>query len=131
MPDPFRAIAVLLLIAVVLWLAFLAVLWLHRPSRELAGAALRLPPDVLSLSRALVADPATPRSAKVALGALAIYLMSPIDLVPDFIPVVGSLDDVIVAGLVLRWVGRRIGRAELEAHWTGTQAGLSWLLRLL
>jgi uncharacterized membrane protein YkvA (DUF1232 family) len=131
MAGPFGAILGVLLVTVALWLGFVAVLWLHRPSRELAGAALRLAPDVLRLSRALVADPATPRGAKVALGALAVYLLSPVDLVPDFLPVIGSLDDVIVAGLVLRWVGRRVGVQAIEAHWSGSPTGLAWLLRLI
>jgi uncharacterized membrane protein YkvA (DUF1232 family) len=131
MSDLAGIVVALVLVTVAIWLTFVAVLWLHRPSRELAGAALRLPPDVLRLSRALVADPATPRSAKIALGALAAYLVSPIDLVPDFLPVIGSLDDVIVAGLVLRWVGRRIGIPAIEAHWSGSPIGLAWLLRLV
>jgi len=131
MPAIVEAILVLATVAVAIWLAFATVLWLHRPTRTLAGAALRLPPDVLRLCRSLLADPATPSRAKVALAALVMYLVSPIDLIPDFVPVIGSLDDVIVAGLVLRWVGRRIGREALEAHWSGTQAGLAWLLRLI
>lgn len=131
MPGTIQAVLLIVLLTAGAWLAFVAILWLHRPTRILAGAALRLPADLLRLARSLNADPTTPRSVKLAMALLAAYLVSPIDLVPDFLPVVGSLDDVIVAGLVLRWVARRIGRVELEAHWAGTQAGLAWLLRLV
>jgi uncharacterized membrane protein YkvA (DUF1232 family) len=131
MPTVVFPLAAVVVIALLLWVGLVGVLWLHRPLRDLAGPALRLPPDILRLSGALLADPATPRGVKFALGALVAYLISPLDLVPDFLPVIGSLDDVIMAGLVLRWVGRRIGRASLEAHWSGTPQGLAWLLRLV
>ena len=113
------------------WLLLAVVLWLHRPSRELAGPAMRLVPDLVRLVRALLSDAATPRSVKVALGALLLYLVSPIDLVPDFFPVIGSIDDLIVSGLVLRWAGRRIGVETLRSHWPGRPEGFDLLRRLL
>ncbi|MDR3470095.1 MAG: DUF1232 domain-containing protein [Devosia sp.] len=113
------------------WLLLVVVLCLHRPSRELAGPAVRLVPDLVRLVRALVADDATPRSVKVALRALLLYLVSPIDLVPDFLPVIGSVDDLIVGGLVLRWAGRRIGVETLRSHWPGRMDGFELLHRLL
>ena len=58
------------------------------------------------------------------------YLASPIDLIPDFVPVVGFADDVIVVGLVLRSVIRRAGVENVESHWSGTPAGLATLLRV-
>ncbi len=113
------------------WLAFVIVLWLHRPTRDIAAVALRAIPDVVRLTRSLLADPTTPASAKLALGGLLAYLISPIDLVPDFIPGLGQLDDVVVAALVLRWTGRRIGADGLRAHWSGSAEGFSVLLRML
>ena len=92
---------------------------------------MRLVPDLVRLVRALVADDATPRSVKVALGALLLYLVSPIDLVPDFLPVIGSIDDLIVSGLVLRWAGRRIGVETLRSHWPGRPKGFDLVRRLL
>jgi uncharacterized membrane protein YkvA (DUF1232 family) len=83
------------------------------------------------LVRALVADDAAPRSVKVALGALLLYLVSPIDLVPDFLPVIGSVDDLIVGGLVLRWAGRRSGVETLRSHWPGRPEGFELLRRVL
>lgn len=116
---------------VLTWIVLIAVLWLHRPSRAVAGPALRLIPDLIRLVRSLIGDSATPRRVKVALGGLLIYLLSPIDLIPDFIPGLGSIDDLAVAALVLRWSGRRVGFDGLRAHWAGSDAGFELLLRLL
>lgn len=113
------------------WLILAALVWLHRPTRELAAPALRLIPDLVRLVRSLIADRRTPRSAKLALGGLLLYLLSPIDLIPDFIPGLGSLDDIAVAAVILRWAGRRIGVNELRSHWTGSEAGFELLRRLL
>jgi uncharacterized membrane protein YkvA (DUF1232 family) len=121
------AIAVLALA----WVLLVVIVWLHRPSRALAGPALRLIPDLIRLTRSLLADRGTPRRVKVALGGLLIYLLSPIDLIPDFIPVLGSVDDLAITALVLRWAGRRVGPTELKRHWAGTDPGFELLLRFL
>jgi uncharacterized membrane protein YkvA (DUF1232 family) len=118
-------------VLVLTWIVLIAVLWLHRPSRAVAGPALRLVPDLIRLVRSLIGDSATPRRVKVALGGLLIYLLSPIDLIPDFIPGLGSIDDLAVTALVLRWAGRRVGFDGLRAHWAGSEAGFELLLRLL
>ena len=88
------------------WLLLVAFLLFHRPSRDLAGPALRLIPDLVRLVRGLLADTSTPTSVRVALAGLLVYLVSPLDLIPDFVPVIGAVDDLIVAAVVLRWVGR-------------------------
>jgi uncharacterized membrane protein YkvA (DUF1232 family) len=129
--DPFTSLLAIAAVAVAAWLLLTTALWLHRPSRELVGPALRLLPDLVRLVRALAADPAAPRSVKLALLGLLAYLVNPIDLIPEFVPVLGPLDDVIVAGIVLRWAGRRLGREWVRAHWTGTPEGLATLERLL
>jgi hypothetical protein len=72
---------------VLAWMILVAIVWLHRPARALAGPAVRMIPDVVKLTRALLADRATPRRVKVALAGLLAYLVSPIDLIPDFIPI--------------------------------------------
>ena len=118
-------------VALVLWLAAVAVIWLHRPSRELAMPLLRLLPDILRLVRRLLADPATPRSVRLALIGLGAWIISPIDLLPEFLPGIGPLDDIVVAVLVLRWTARRIGRERLEAQWPGTPDSFKLLARLL
>jgi uncharacterized membrane protein YkvA (DUF1232 family) len=86
--------------------------------------ALRLVPDVVRLLRRLIGDPTVPRGVRVALVALLAYLVSPIDLVPDVIPVVGYLDDAVVVALVLRFVTRRAGADALTRHWPGSPEGL-------
>jgi uncharacterized membrane protein YkvA (DUF1232 family) len=85
---------------------------------------LRLVPDVVRLVRRLVADRSVPRSVRIALVALLGYLLLPIDLVPDVIPVVGYLDDAVIVALVLRFVTRRAGADALDRHWPGTAEGL-------
>ncbi len=126
--DAFLAVIAVLVLG---WLLLLAFLWLHRPSREVVRPALRIIPDLVRLVRALLADGSTPWSVRVALAGLLAYLLSPIDLVPDFLPAIGSLDDIVIAAAVLRWSGRRIGLRDLEAHWRGDPAGLEVLRRLL
>ena len=59
-----------------------------------------------------------------ALAGLAVWIASPIDLIPEFVPVVGPLDDIVVAAIVLRWVGRRVGEDALRAHWPGSDDGV-------
>lgn len=127
----FDALLAALGIFVIAWIVLVAIVWLHRPSRELAGPALRLIPDLVRLVRSLLGDPATPRPVKVALGGVLIYLLSPIDLIPDFIPGLGSVDDLAFAALVLRWAGRRVGEGQIRRHWAGSEAGFDLLLRLL
>jgi uncharacterized membrane protein YkvA (DUF1232 family) len=114
-----------------LWLVAVVVIWLHRPSRELAMPLLRLIPDVLRLVRRLMADPATPTPVRLALGGLLVWIVSPIDLLPEFLPGIGPLDDIVVAVLVLRWAGRRLGRERLRAQWPGTAESFALLERLL
>ena len=114
--DWFGGLLVVLGVAVAIWLALVVFIWLHRPSRHLAGAALRLLPDVLRMLRSLVADPATPRRERWLLIGLFAWLASPIDLLPEFLPGIGPLDDIVVAAIVLRWVAKRLGRDYLRAH---------------
>lgn len=92
---------------------------------------LRLLPDVMRLVRRLAADPTLPRGLRVRLGLLVAYLVLPIDLVPDFVPVVGYADDAIVVALALRSVVRVAGAEALDRHWPGTPEGLGALKRLL
>jgi len=89
-------IVVAFAVAAIGWLLLVAVLLAHRPSRDLTGAALRLVPDLVRLVRSLLADRGTPTSIRVALVGLLAYLLSPVDLIPDFVPLIGSADDLIV-----------------------------------
>jgi uncharacterized membrane protein YkvA (DUF1232 family) len=87
-------------------------------------------PDCVVLFRALLRDPRVPTGRKVLLAALVAYLAMPIDIVPDFIPVAGQLDDAIVVALVLRSMLRSAGPALLREHWRGSDRSLDAVLRL-
>jgi uncharacterized membrane protein YkvA (DUF1232 family) len=120
-------IGVALLVA---WLALLVGLALARPRRGLLVQALRLLPDMLRLLRRLAADGSLPRGVRMRLWLLLAYLALPIDLVPDFIPVIGYADDAILVIWVLRSVVRRAGPQAVRRHWPGTADGLSAVWRL-
>lgn len=92
--------------------------------------ALRLLPDVLVLVRRLAADPTLPRGVRWRLVLLLAYLASPIDLVPDVIPVAGYADDALLVAWVLRSVVRVAGPEALDRHWPGTPQGLATVRRL-
>ncbi|WP_306323714.1 MULTISPECIES: YkvA family protein [unclassified Streptomyces] len=114
----------------VAWLALLAALILVRPKGALFGEAVRLLPDLLRLLKRLAGDRGLPRGVRVRLALLMVYLASPIDLIPDFLPVIGYADDAIVVAFVLRGVVRRAGIDAVRAHWTGTDDGFAALARL-
>jgi uncharacterized membrane protein YkvA (DUF1232 family) len=112
---------------VLAWLALVAALALARVP---LGEAVRIGPDVLRLVRRLAGDRALPRGVRARLWLLAAYLASPIDLVPDFVPVVGYADDAIAVAVTLRAVVRRAGPDALARHWPGTPQGLRTVRRL-
>jgi uncharacterized membrane protein YkvA (DUF1232 family) len=113
-----------------LWLVLLAVLWRVRPDGMSTTSALRLLPDLVRLVRRLAGDRTLPRGVRVRLWLLLGYLLMPIDLVPDFVPVLGYADDVVVVALALRSVVRRAGAEALARHWPGDAAGLLVVGRL-
>ena len=90
---------------------------------------LRALPDIGRLIVRLVADPVLPRAAKVALVAAAVYLLSPIDLIPDFIPFVGYLDDVALAAVLVDGILNYVDRALVLKYWPGTPQSLEKLAR--
>ena len=94
-----------------------------------ARALARFVPDCVVLFRRLLGDERIPRRRKLALVALLGYLASPIDLVPDFIPLVGQLDDVLAVVLVLRFVLRAADDHLLAEHWPGPPRALALLRR--
>jgi uncharacterized membrane protein YkvA (DUF1232 family) len=113
------------------WLVLVAIIWLHRPSRDLALPALRALPDIVRLARRLLADPRTPTRHRIGLVVLIIWLVSPIDLVPEFVPGIGPLDDIVAAAVILGWIGRETGRARLQELWPGDAAGFWAVARML
>ncbi len=129
--DGLGSILVVAAVVIGLWLVAVVLLWLHRPSRELAMPALRALPDIVRLARRLLADPRTPRRHRVALVVLVVWLVSPIDLLPEFLPGIGPLDDIVAAAVILGWVGRQTGVARLRELWPGDAAGFAVVARML
>jgi uncharacterized membrane protein YkvA (DUF1232 family) len=111
---------------VVIWgFAFVGALWV-----VLLLLATRLPPglardlasfipDCVTLVRRLRRDPRVPRSAKLAVLIAGIWVASPIDLIPEFLPVIGPLDDIVVVALALRFAARRVPREVVLEAWPG------------
>jgi uncharacterized membrane protein YkvA (DUF1232 family) len=95
-----------------------------------AAAFARFVPDCVVLVRRLLGDPRVPMESKLLLGVLIVYLASPIDLVPDVIPVAGQLDDALLLALTLRHLVRRSGARVVAEHWPGPVRTLNAVLML-
>jgi uncharacterized membrane protein YkvA (DUF1232 family) len=98
--------------------------------RETARAVAGFVPDCAVFFGRLLRDPRVPRRHKALLLLVVGYLALPVDLVPDFIPVAGQLDDAVLVALVLRTVLRRSGRTLIAEHWPGPPASRDLMLRL-
>jgi uncharacterized membrane protein YkvA (DUF1232 family) len=92
--------------------------------RDLAGFV----PDCVTTVQRLRGDPRVPRRAKVVVALAGLWLLSPIDLLPEFLPVIGPLDDVVVVALALRYAARQVPREVLVAAWPGEPRLLERLL---
>jgi uncharacterized membrane protein YkvA (DUF1232 family) len=114
--------------ALALYAAFVLALLLAG-RRGQARAVAGFVPDCVVLLKRLAADPRVPRRHKVALALTIAYLAMPLDLVPDFIPVAGQLDDAILVAFVLRRVIGR-NRELVEKHWSGPASSLALVLRM-
>jgi uncharacterized membrane protein YkvA (DUF1232 family) len=121
-----RWLLIVVVVAVASW-ALLFVLARRLPPgllKDLAG----LLPACVTTARRLRRDPRVPRSARVAVVVAALWVASPIDLVPEFIPVIGPLDDVIAVALLLRFAARRVPPEALREAWPADPALLERLL---
>jgi uncharacterized membrane protein YkvA (DUF1232 family) len=107
-----------------------ALFYISGHSKEEARALVGLVPDFVVLFRRLLSDRRVSRRRKVVLAALIPYLAMPFDLVPDFIPVAGYLDDAVIVAFVLRHVLRGSGPELIEEHWPGPPTSLALVLRL-
>jgi uncharacterized membrane protein YkvA (DUF1232 family) len=98
----------------------------HGEARAVAGFV----PDCIVLFRRLLGDSRMPRRQRAVVVAMLGYLALPFDIVPDFIPVAGQLDDAVVVALALRRILRAGGREMIEEHWPGPPSSLALILRL-
>jgi uncharacterized membrane protein YkvA (DUF1232 family) len=118
-------IAILVLVGVwVIAIAGLAIAGRRSAARELAT----LLPNLVMLFRGLLRDPRVSRGSKALVWLAIVWVVSPIDLIPEFIPIAGPLDDAIVAALVLRHVLRRSGADVVAEHWRGDPATLNLIV---
>ena len=116
---------------IVLWVVVLAIFWAVRPKGVPASSLVRLVPDVLRLLRSVIGDRSVPLDVRLVLVGLVAWIVSPIDLIPEFIPVIGPIDDIVVAVAALRYVRRRLGVEELRSRWSGTPEAFDLLTRVI
>lgn len=125
-----RAVVAVVGAMLVAWLALLVFLLARKPEAGASREALRLLPDTVRLLRRIAADRSLPRGVRARLWLLLAYLLFPLDLVPDFIPVIGYADDVVIATAALRSVVRHAGSEAVRRHWPGSEDGLTALWRV-
>jgi uncharacterized membrane protein YkvA (DUF1232 family) len=125
-----RTLFSILGIALGVWVVVVGVLLLmgHRTA---AGQLVGLIPNLLRLFRGLLRDPRVPRRSKLLLALGVVWIASPIDLIPEFIPILGPLDDALIAALILRHILRKAGSAVVREHWPGDQATIERMARVL
>lgn len=125
-----RAVVVIVGTLVAGWIALALILLRMRSDVSTTREALRLLPDLVRLLRQLAVDRRLPRAVRGRVWLLVAYLALPFDLIPDFIPVIGYADDILIAALVLRGVVRAAGADEVRARWQGSEEGLRIIWRL-
>ena len=115
MPGWLQATLIAVAVVVVSWLLLIVLARRLPPgvAKDLAGFL----PDCVTAMRTLRTDPRVPRRAKIALLVAVLWVLSPIDLIPEFLPVIGPLDDVIAVALLLRYAGRTVPRQVLLDAW--------------
>lgn len=122
--------AEILLVLVAIWIVVAVILVIVGRvllARELA----LLVPNLVRMFGGLLRDPRVPLRAKIVVGIASLWLASPIDLIPDFVPIAGQLDDAIVAALALRFILRTTDGAVVRQHWHGDPATLERVLRMV
>ncbi|GAA4947795.1 DUF1232 domain-containing protein [Streptomonospora halophila] len=112
------------------WALLLLALVVMRPAGMSAAEGLRLMPDLLRLLRSLAADRSLAWTVRLRGWVALAYVVSPIDPVPDFLPVIGLVDEVVVVAVLLRSMIRRAGPQVVGRHWRGTAQGLAVVHRL-
>jgi uncharacterized membrane protein YkvA (DUF1232 family) len=117
MPGWLQAVLIALALVVVSWV--LLIVLARRLPPGVAKDLAAFIPDCVTTARTLRKDPRVPRRARVAVVVALLWVLSPIDLIPEFLPVIGPLDDVIAVALLLRYAGRSVPRQVLLDAWPG------------
>jgi uncharacterized membrane protein YkvA (DUF1232 family) len=118
-----------LAIAGSVWLVLLGILMVAGRASAAREVATLLP-NLVRLFKGLIKDPRVPRRSKLWLWVAVAWVVSPIDLVPEFLPVIGPLDDAVMAAIVLRHIARRAGTEVIAEHWHGSLQSRAVLLRI-
>ncbi len=126
MPGWPQAILIAAAVVVTSWLLLIALA--RRLPAGLAKDLAGFLPDCVTAARVLRRDPRVPRRAKIAVIIAVLWVLSPIDLIPEFLPVIGPLDDVIMVALLLRYVARTVPRQVLVEAWPGDPKMIERLL---
>jgi uncharacterized membrane protein YkvA (DUF1232 family) len=113
-------------VMVVTWLVLIVLA--HRLPEGTAKELARFLPACVTTVKRLRSNPAVPRRAKIAVGIAGLWVLSPIDLIPEFLPVIGPLDDVVVVALALRYAARQVPREVLLDAWPGDRRIIERLL---
>lgn len=114
----------------VAWIVFAAVILVARPPGTPLRVLVGLVPDTLRLLRGLARDPAVPRGVRWRLGVALAYNVQPFNVIPDFVPVIGFADNVVVIMWALRAAIRVAGPGAVLSHWPGSTAELALLFRV-
>lgn len=123
-----RGLIIAVVVTAGVWLCAVAAL-VVAGKRTAAKELATFLPNLLVLFRGLVGDPRCPRRSKALLLFAAAWIASPIDLIPEFIPFLGPLDDAVIAALVLRHLLKKAGPEVVRDHWRGDPATIERLLR--
>ncbi len=104
---------------------------MNKKAKEVVKKIILTIPKLLKLLWRLETHPMVPVKAKIALPAVIVYVISPIDLIPDFIPFAGRLDDIYLIIIVLRWIMREAGEEVVYECWDGDKKTLDFILTAL
>src|ERR687889_388631 len=126
MPGWLPTLLIAVGLIVVSWLVLIVLA--RRLTPALAKDFPQFLPDCVTTARVLRKDPRVPRRAKIAVMIAALWVLSPIDLIPEFLPVIGPLDDVIAVALLLRYAGRSVPREVPVEAWPGNPRLMDRLL---
>jgi uncharacterized membrane protein YkvA (DUF1232 family) len=126
MPQWMQAALIAVAVVIASWLLLIVLARRLPPgaAKELAAFL----PDCVTTVRVLRRDPRVPRRAKVAVVVAGLWVLSPIDLIPEFLPVIGPLDDIIVVALLLRYAARTVPRQVILDAWPGEPRTMDRLL---